>query len=359
MRSEWRDGVELIEAPDLFWGRGRTGWDPWNLFHRMWVLPRAPFDAIHAFDCRPAVILPALYHAKRAGLPLFVDWADWWGRGGSIQERDGWLVNRLIGGFETWFEEAFRTQAVGTTVISRALQQRAIGLGVDEETILRFPHACDPERTRPQDRDEARRRLGLEAGVPIVVHLGLIYQSDLQLLLDAMRAVVKRHRDVRLVLVGNHRARIPQDIMPPGSLVTPGFVDGPTLHAWLGAANVCVIPLQDTVSARGRWPSKINDYFCAGRAVVVTRVGDAAEWVARSAAGWTSAPEPEPLAEALTGALESPARADEAGARGRRLAETELSAANMAEQLEGFYERRVQAFAAGMTGARSVAALQR
>src|SRR4030095_12941543 len=50
------DGVEVIEAPDLLIGRGRTGWDPWNTLRRMLKLRDRSFDIVHAFDCRPAVV---------------------------------------------------------------------------------------------------------------------------------------------------------------------------------------------------------------------------------------------------------------------------------------------------------------
>lgn len=337
-----RDGVELIEMPDLFWGRGRTGWDPWNLFHRTLRLEVGPIDAIHAFDCRPAVILPALYHARSSNAPLFVDWADWWGRGGSIGERKGWLVNRLIGGVETWFEEAFRTQAVGTTVITRALQQRAIALGVPPDTILRFPHGCDADYLRPQPRDHAREQLGIAPDVGVVLHVGNIYPADWDLLRDAMQAVLTERPNTRLVMLGKPSTTIPPSSLPDGALLMPGFVDFPTMQAWLAATNVCAVPLRDTVSGRGRWPSKAGDYLCAARAVVMPRIGDAAYCVDSARAGWTCEPKPDAFAAALLAALTAPAEADAAGARGRVLAETELAWSTLATQVDAFYQRMLQ-----------------
>jgi glycosyltransferase involved in cell wall biosynthesis len=341
-RRQVRDGVELIEMPDLFWGRGRTGWDPWNLFHRTLRLEVGPIDAIHAFDCRPAVILPALYHARSSNAPLFVDWADWWGRGGSIVERQGWMVNRLIGGVETWFEEAFRTHAVGTTVITRALEQRAISLGVAPHTILRFPHGCDADCLRPQPRELARERLGIAPETGIILHVGNIYPADWDQLRAAMRVVVAARPNTRLVMLGNPSTYIARNALPAGALITPGFVDFATMQAWLAAANACAVPLRDTVSGRGRWPSKVGDYMCAARAVVMPRIGDAARCVDSVRAGWTCEPQPDAFAAALLTALESPAEADAAGARGRVLAETELAWPTLAHEVNAFYRRTLQ-----------------
>jgi glycosyltransferase involved in cell wall biosynthesis len=341
-----REGVELVEAPDLFWGRGRTGWDPWNLLHRTLRLEGGRFDAIHAFDCRPAVILPALYHARTYDLPLFMDWADWWGRGGTIDEREGWLVNRLISGVETWFEEAFRKHALGTTVISSALEQRAISLGVPAQTIHRFPQGCDAENLRPQAREHARERLEVDAQTRVLLHIGQVYPRDCELLLKAVQRLIGRISGLQLVLLGNPRAPIPNDVLPAGSLRRTGFVDYATLQLWLAAADVCVIPLRDSVSARGRWPSKINDYFSAGRAVVMPCVGDAATYVQGASAGWICKPQPDDFADALCAALGSSTVADAAGQRGRALAETQLAWATLADGVDTFYRRAISQSAA-------------
>ena len=338
-RSRMREGVELIEMPDLLWGRARTGWDLWNTMHRAVGLRPSDYDAIHAFDCRPAVILPALALARRGGLPLFVDWADWWGRGGAITERPGFLVNRLIGGVETWFEESFRHHALGTTVISKALEQRAVGLGIAPGTIHRFPNGCDHEQIRPLDYRAARAELSVADDARIVAHVGVIYPRDLTLLLGAMARVVEVRPEARLVMLGNPKAPLRLDALPGGALHSTGFVDFDVLQHWLGASDCCVVPLSDTVCNWGRWPGKVNDYLCAGRAVVMPRVGDAAEWIDRERAGWTSRADVGSFADALMEALGTREGAAEAGARGRALAETRLSWATVAAGVDEFYDR--------------------
>ncbi|HSH46380.1 MAG TPA: glycosyltransferase, partial [Longimicrobiales bacterium] len=111
LRGRWREvhGVSVYEAPDLLFGPGRTGWDAWNAVRRVLALRRRRFDVVHAFDGRPVVIGPALEVRRRTGARLVMDWADWWGRGGRIEERSGAVVRTLVGPVETWFEEAFRT----------------------------------------------------------------------------------------------------------------------------------------------------------------------------------------------------------------------------------------------------------
>src|SRR5262245_48281941 len=100
--ARWRiverelDGVNLVETPDLLWGAGRTGWDPWDMLQRVSWIRRHRFDVIHTVDTRPAVSVPAWLGRKASGAIWVADWTDWWGRGGATSERDGWLIRNLI-----------------------------------------------------------------------------------------------------------------------------------------------------------------------------------------------------------------------------------------------------------------------
>ena len=73
-RQRWRferetaAGVEILHTPDLLWGLGRTGWDPWDTTRRLGWLRGQAWDIIHAWDCRPVVILPALFAREGSAL---------------------------------------------------------------------------------------------------------------------------------------------------------------------------------------------------------------------------------------------------------------------------------------------------
>jgi glycosyltransferase involved in cell wall biosynthesis len=335
-RSWEADGVRVLEAPDLFSGAARTGWDGYNTARRIGALWREEFDLIHAFDSRPAVVLPALALRRRTGALLVMDWADWWGRGGRIQERPSRIVAATFGPVETWFEEAFRLQARAATVISRALERRLVALGFPAERVLRLPNGCHAEPPVP-DRAVARRELGMAGGGALLVHVGVILQQDLELLLAALAEIPPEQGPVRLAMVGNCQARLPAELVRSGQVIATGFVSAEELRRWLGAADLCVLPMLDTVGHRGRWPSKLSDYMAAGRATVVTRVGEAAELVEERGLGWTAAPTRAALGAALAGALGAPAERAAAGARARACATTELAWTTVAARLEAFY----------------------
>jgi glycosyltransferase involved in cell wall biosynthesis len=333
LSSTRRDGVLVVETPDLFGGAARSGWDPWDTMRRCAYVATRHWDVVHAFDSRPAVILPALA-AQRRGAALVLDWADWWGRGGTIEERQAGASQRwLVRPVETWFEESFRTRAVGTTVISRALESRAIGLGVPEASIVRIPQGSDIEGILPRCRDECRAEMGLDVRGPVFGYLGVLTRSDAELLWATFERIHAQRADARLVLVG--RPRVPVPSHP--AIVETGFVSHATLVAWLGACDVCLLPLRDTIASRARWPSKANDYLAAGRPVVTTAVGDLAPMIAAAGAGLTTPDNPERLAEAALCLATDPDAVARCGQAARRLAEGPLNWTTLATQLEKVY----------------------
>jgi glycosyltransferase involved in cell wall biosynthesis len=334
VRARWReiDEVRVLEAPDLLFGPGRTGWDPWNVLRRVAALRADDYDVIHGFDCRPVVIGPALALRRRTGARLVLDWADWWGRGGQIQERSNAAVRALVGPVETWFEESFRMRADVSTVISRALEGRLRELGVSADRILCVPNGSDTGRIRPMDRADARAALGVSPDTPVVVHVGVLTRGDADLLLAAFARAVSRVPAARLVLVN---PRVATNGRP--GVVRTGFVDFGTLKRWLGAADLGVVAMRDTLGNRGRWPGRLNDYLAAGRPALMTRVGDAPGYLERGAAGWAVAADADALGEAIAARLEDRDELEEAGRNARRLAETELGWGRIADAVEQHY----------------------
>jgi glycosyltransferase involved in cell wall biosynthesis len=242
--------------------------------------------------------VPALLQQRLTDAVLFLDWADWWGRGGTIVERSGRAMQLLFGPFETWLEESFRSRATANTTISAALRERCVGLGVPVERVAVLPNGCET----PVLADRARARATLRVNDdPLVVHLGVMQRLDAALLFAAFRLLLQELPTARLVLVGGYRGPVPQDLAR--AVIRTGYVDRGTLAQWLGAADVGAIPLRDTIAGRGRWPGKVNEYLTAGLPVVLPRVGAAAEYVADAGAGIVCAAEPGAMARALATAL--------------------------------------------------------
>jgi glycosyltransferase involved in cell wall biosynthesis len=346
-RQWWWHGVRIIESPDLFSGAARTGWDPWNTLWRTRRLALEQFDLIHAFDTRPAVILPALSVRQRTGAPLFMDWADWWGRGGTIQERSGRLVRTFFGPVETWFEESFRTRATGNTTIVDTLRERCIGLGVPADAVEWIPNGCVPPNDRRPDPRDARRRLAL-GGSALVLHLGVTLPGDSPILFETFRRIRRRIPDAQLALVGRFNGRVPSDLRQYVRRV--GFVDDEELQLWLAAADVGVLVLRDTIASRGRWPGKLSDYLSGGLPIVMPAVGSAPQVLAAAGAAALCDGTPDTFGDAVVELLEDrPRRAAMADAA-RTLAAGSLAWRAVTTNLLQFYGRRAELSIAGEAG---------
>ncbi|MEW6443409.1 MAG: glycosyltransferase family 4 protein [bacterium] len=343
-RSESLHGVTVVESPDLFFGIGRTGWDPYDAWRRIGFLRSVgPFDLVHAFDCRPVVIFPALAIAREMRIPFVSDWADWWGRGGIIQERPR-ILRWALGPIETFFEEHFRTRADGVTVTSRALQDRAAALGVSRGRIRYIPSGADTETIRPMNKRACRRRLGLPEDGPLVEFIGFI-NYDFDCMLRSFPYVQKRFPDARLLLVGQPSAltgRICKELGISAGIQEVGIVPYEKLAPYLACADVLLLPFTDKICNIGRGPIKLGDYMAAGRPIVTQPVGDLRSlFDLEEPIGLLCGDRPESFGQAVCELLADPARAERYGRNARRLAEDRYSWEMLSGRLEAFYRELV------------------
>lgn len=297
-----QDGVQLVEAPDLLAGPLRSGWDPYDTLVRLRLVDQVEQDIVHAFESRPVVILPAL-HACRRGTPLVMDWADWFGRGGSVEERPSWLVRSLLRGPETFFEEQYRQRADATTVICSALRERAISLGVRAETIELIPNGFDTPGWVRHTRQQARQELNIPESAVLVGYVGSLFPGDARLMAEAFNHLTGRLPGARLVHAGASRYSTRSWLAEPSSLLETGPIPQSELSLHLSACDVCWLPFRDTPANRGRFPMKLSNYLAAGKAIVSTRVGEPAAIIAANHIGRVTGETPGDLAQGVLDVL--------------------------------------------------------
>lgn len=330
--------LALVEAPDLLSGSLRSGWDVWASLLRSAWLHITDFDIIHAFECRPTVILPALFARQFSDAPLVIDWCDWFGRGGSVEERQNPVQRALLRPVETFFEEHFRTYADATTVINRFLGERARMLGVPTDSITLILNGSDTDGWELESRQQARTMLGLAQEIPLICYVGAIFERDAQFLAKAFDHLHSQRPDVHLIILGYCNVAVEQLVHNPATVIRTGPLDTPMLRRYLRASTVGWLPLSDSGANRGRWPLKMNTYMEAGLPFVTTSVGDLGDFVRQYQAGIATAPEPQALARATLALLDDQAQLEQLGATGRQLAETELSWARVADVALGVYQ---------------------
>jgi glycosyltransferase involved in cell wall biosynthesis len=337
--TRYEDGVRIIESPDLLWGSLRSGWDPWDTLARIGWLRGQEYDLVHVFEARPVAILPAVYLRHRQGTKFVLDWGDWFGRGGSVEERPNPLVRMILRPVETFFEERFRPWADGTTVINTVLQAKAVELGVPLHTILLLRNGSDVESLRPRPRVEARNLAGMPADALVVGYTGSIFHRDAKLMARAFDLIHAAEPRARLLLIGYCNVAVERLVRSPEAVYRTGLLRYDELGHYLAACDLCWLPLCDSGANRGRWPLKLNDYMAVGRPTVATAVGDLTAFLEQHSIGLLARDEPQDLADKVLALLGDPRRREVIGRRARHLAETAFTWDHMTDQLEQFYHK--------------------
>jgi glycosyltransferase involved in cell wall biosynthesis len=204
--------------------------------------------------------------------------------------------------------------------VSRPLGDAVASFGVPRERIDIVPNGVDADLFQPRDRAAARAQLG-QAGDARrwLLYVGRLEESKGVLdLLEAFSVLARRRSDVRLVMVGDGKARAACD-QAAGSLGDRLLVAGERpleeVERWMAACQALVLPSW----AEGT-PNVVLEALACGRRVVATRVGGTPDLITGPDLGeLVPARRPALLADALDRAADtpySPADVARVGARG-------------------------------------------
>lgn len=341
--TDW-NGVRVVETPDLLWGKLRSGWDIWNLLNRLYFLSRERirYDLIHCFETRPATIYPALYFSHKWNIPWFIDWIDWYGHGGLISINRPFWYRWLFGWLETYFEETFLTRAAGLSVISTSLKERAISLGVLQDSILYLPSGMHPDRFLSRPIDLCRKELGFSPSEPIIGFSSADSHLDLDIVMQALSIVTQKYNEVKLMITGRTDSsvlKMANVYRVADQLILTGYLPIEMLPIFLGCCNLFVLPYPATNYNLGRWPNKVGDYMCLGRPIVSNPVGDIKTLFENYQIGLLAKWDPEDFAQQIISLLDQPALANEMGQRGLQTAKEKYDWKIIIAQLEDFYAK--------------------
>lgn len=341
-REIMRDGVCVVEAPDMLWGKLRQGVDLWNALIRCRILKRKAakekFDIVHAVDCRPNVIIPALYVQRRQHIPFILSWWDLFGKDST---RFGNMFAMTAGRLEGWLETSFRKYANGATTITSYLAKRLEELGYPKENI-EVHHLGVDTTQEPLSYSDARVWLNEKCGIGesenVLCFAGTIYESDFTLLLQSLDILKSRNISYKLVWVGKHE--IDAATCEQYNIMRTGIV--PTMqevYRYFAAADACILPMEVNAANAARWHSKVTDYLNAGAPVALTPVSDFPKYFAANDIGWLAASgSAEDFANALVCAINEPEKREQRSQNTRNFMKKELDVMMQADRALRFYQ---------------------
>ena len=292
------NGIQIVEVPNLFKGSIRAGWDIRNLISRIKAIKPLHFDVVHGFESRPTVIYPALT-LKKKGIPLFLDWADWFGSGGSIEQRPNFLFRKFYGPIENYYESNFRKTPLGTSVICKTLAKRAIEIGVHDDDICLLPNGFNVLDWEPITIQEARSLLNIGNDKYLIGYLGSLFPNDAKLLGHTVDMLNDFNLDFQMIHVGKSNYYCDQKSSKTQQIIETGSVNFHSMQTYLSACDVLLLPFEDTSANNGRFPLKFSNYLSCGRPIIATNVGDIPFYVRRNNLGIITKDTPESIANAI------------------------------------------------------------
>ena len=347
MRAQADDGIEVrgitgwrhtAAGPDVEQADGLT-------FHRTrgsaagplreWREIGALTDAILALagEWRPEVLhahspalsgMAALRAARRLGVPLVYEIRAFWedaavgngtGRAGSLKYRlTRELENRVVAG------------ADAVMTICHGLRDDLIARGFPAGRIGLMPNGVDLTLFgEPRPRDEAlARKLELGSG-PAIGFIGSFYDYEgLDVLIDAMPALLARRADARLLLVGGGPVEAQLAARAAASPAAHairfvGRVPHHEVERYYSLCTVMAYPRKASRLTELVTPLKPLEAMAQGTLVAASSVGGHRELIGDGVTGTLFAPDdPEACAEALAGLLANGDEWDAMRARARR-----------------------------------------
>jgi glycosyltransferase involved in cell wall biosynthesis len=285
-----RHDVEVLTAVDfrerLHGVRGEVQVDNLRTDHFVFVYPPRFGRSLHALTWAISLMLQRWRKLRRSGYDvLLLSWAY------PDAAAAAWLARRLgipyvvkVHGSDLNVSANFplrRAQirsalkpAGAVIAVSRALAEKAVAIGADAARVHTIYNGVDSDLFAPGSQAEARTRLGLAAGAPLLLYVGNLKSTKGCIdLLKAFPAVLAQRPDARLIFVGSgaSRAELLERAAASGCVervVLMGAVPHGTLGDWFRAADLLCLP-----SHNEGVPNVVLEAMACGTPVVATRVG--------------------------------------------------------------------------------------
>lgn len=295
------------------------------------------FDVVGPQNAVPTLLSRTACSSRVQDRKIFVDWDEWWGKGGVFSLYSG--VYPLIAPLLEFMEEKIPHYADAVTLLNETLRQRALWAGLEPENLFVIPTGADTESIRPLNIHDAREKLNLPIENIIYTQVGLLPLEAFKLLMLAHKEVLRSCPDALLLLMGRiekGRLDFVKSLNLTKNVISVGWQPYDKYRLYLGASDVFLLPMQDSLYDRARNPLRLGDYLAAGRPIIATGLPEIKKIVGEC--GFPAEPDdPMDFADKILQMIRDPDSRKEMGKRARELAETKYSWQILAKQLEKVY----------------------
>ena len=295
-------------------------------FNAFWRLLRVRPQIIHAHEfISPATV--ALSAKYLLGIPIVVT-SHRSGEIGDVQK-----MNRKFGGKLRL--KALRKKVSRFVVISDEIWGELVGIGVEEERLIRITNGVDTDKFTPPRVDEKlalRAQAEFSPSAEIAIFIGrLVPEKKLDLLISVWDELRESHPHAELLIVGAGAEEAALQAIAGEGIRFMGSTDD--VRPFLQMADIFVLPSV----AEGLSVALLESMAC-GLVPLLTDVGGAREVVTHAEDGWIIPPNDETaLLEGLQTLFRDPEMLRQRGQAARQRVVAEFSIQKAAKKLSQLY----------------------
>lgn len=285
-------------------------------------------DIIHAHS--PVLnALPALSLRKKIGIPVVYEIRAFW-EDASVDHgtsKEGGLRYRLTRAIETHVMR----QADAVTTICNGLFQDIVARGISANKVTIIPNAVDIDQF-PADREypeKLAKTLGLN-GKTVIGFIGSFYAYEgLDLLLEAIPGIARRHAGIRLLLVGGgpEETKLKDRVEKLGianMVLFTGRVPHADVKDYYRLIDILAFPRRSMRLTEIVTPLKPLEAMAQKKVLVASNVGGHKELIENGETGYLfQADNKSELISSICHALDDRTSRDRIGENGRRFVEDE------------------------------------
>ncbi len=310
------------------------------------IAARHRLDIIQFVNSDFLTSIPAIYIKSKIDLPVVVVVNGLpgicWFSGNWFIDRIGWLYTHLVG-------KRIIKSADGVRLLQSPLYDSLSGFGIKRDKMRLIHRGIDTAVFHPgYDSLKVRAELGLKKEDFFILWVGRLVNpvemKGTKYLIDAVKELVPRYKNLKLVLVGDGSGRRKNEEWAESikeNVVFTGFRKD--VYRLMSAADVFVLP-----SLCEGCPNVVLEASASGVPVIASRVGAVPDLIEDGKTGIIVNPRSAPdIKQALARLIEDPSLRREMGTKARERMEKEFTWDAICQKLEGFYRDTITAHAPG------------